>query len=126
MMSGNFRTFSPSIACTSAYTNANSTDRTGLEGNGSQGRLHDSSFEMTTTGSGDINTSSAICNNVKYLLSIVQCNTNIDSITTGIHLKILAKKGIIRAAQGSNNDGVISAFTTHGDSITVDVSPIPS
>ena len=72
---------------------------------------------MTTTGGGDINTSSAICNNVKYLVSIIQRNTTIDSSTTGIHLKILAKKGLIRADQGSNNDGVISAFTTHGDSI---------
>ena len=121
-----FGHFSPSIVCTSAYTNANSTDRTGLEGNGFQWRLHDSSFEMTTTGSGDINTSSAICNNVKYLLSIVQRNITIVSSTTWIHLKIPAKKGLIRGDQGSNNDGVISAFTTHGDSITVDVSPITS
>ena len=30
MMSGNFRTFSPSIACTSAYPNCNSTDWNGL------------------------------------------------------------------------------------------------
>ena len=81
---------------------------------------------MTTTGSGDINTSSTICNNVKYLLSIVQRNITIVSSTTWIHLKIPAKKGLIRGDQGSNNDGVISAFTTHGDSITVDVSPITS
>ena len=126
MMSGSFQTFAPSLACTSAYTGANSTDRTGLEGNGFQGRLLDTNFEMTATGSGDINTSSAICNNVKYLLSIVSRSTTIDSSTTGIHLKIEAQKGLVRADQGSNNDGVISGFTTHGDSITIDVSPITS
>ena len=126
MMSGSFQTLAPQIACTSAYTAANSADRTGLEGNGFQGRLLDSSFEMTTTGSGSINNQTAICNNVKYLLSIVQRNTTIDSSTNGIHLKILADKGVVRADQGSNDDGVISAFTTHGHSITVDVAPITS
>ena len=43
--------------------------------------------------------------------------------TTGIHLKILAPKGLIRVNQGSGN-GIATGFTAHGESMAVKVVPI--
>lgn len=126
LMSGSFDTFSTSLACTSAYATPNAVDRTGLEGNSFKGRLLDSSFNLTTTGSGNISDNTAICSNVKYLLSIVEKSITVNSQTTGLHLKVEAAKGLVRANQGSDNNGVISAFTTHGSAVTVDVSPTSS
>ena len=69
------------------------------------------------------NPPSAICDGAAYLLSIVDKDIVVGANTTGIHLKILAQKGSIRANQWSGN-GVAKAFTAHGDSIVVKVIPI--
>ncbi len=45
--------------------------------------------------------------------------------TTGIHIKILAPKGLIRAVQGAGaQSGVVTGFTSHGESLAVTVVPI--
>ena len=55
--------------------------------------------------------------------SIVDKDTVVGADTTGIHLKILAPKGLIRVNQGSGN-GVATGFTAHGESMAVKVVPI--
>ena len=45
------------------------------------------------------NPRSAICDGAAYLLSIVNKDIVVGANTTGIHLKILAQKGLIRANQ---------------------------
>ena len=65
----------------------------------------------------------AKCDGAAYLLSIVDKDTVVGADTTGIHLKILAPKGLIRVNQGSGN-GVATGFTAHGESIAVKVVPI--
>ena len=87
------------------------------------GKILNSSYQIPTTGGGSIETESAYCDGAKYLLSIVDKSTTVDSDTTGIHLKILAPKGLIRVNQGSGN-GVVTGFTAHGASMAVKVIPI--
>ena len=91
------------------------------------GRILDSSFAIPTTGSGNISSTppSGTCDGAAYLLSIVDKDTVVGANTTGIHLKILAPKGLIRVNQGSG-DGVATAFTAHGSSMAVKVIPITS
>ena len=135
MMSGSFNTFMPQIACSGGWGStapqiARSATTTGYGDflNGGEtfyGRILTSSYEIPTSGSGNIssNPPSAICDGAAYLLSIVDKDTVIGANTTGIHLKILAPKGLIRVNQGSGN-GVATEFTAHGDSMAVKVIPV--
>tara|TARA_B100001989_G_scaffold39768_1_gene24333 strand:- start:104 stop:826 length:723 start_codon:yes stop_codon:yes gene_type:complete len=135
MMSGSFNTFMPQIACSGGWGStaphiARSATTTGYGDflNGGEtfyGRILTSSYAIPTSGSGNIssNPPSAICNGAAYLLSIVDKDTVIGANTTGIHLKILAPKGLIRVNQGSGN-GVATEFTAHGDSMAVKVIPV--
>ena len=135
MMSGSFNTFMPQIACTGGWSSTapqieRSATTTGYgdflnSGETFYGRVLNSSYEIPTSGSGNIssNPPSAICDGAAYLLSIVDKDTVVGANTTGIHLKILAPKGLIRVNQGSGN-GVATAFTAHGDSMAVKVIPI--
>ena len=135
MMSGSFNTFMPQIACSGGWGStapqiARSATTTGYGDflNGGEtfyGRILTSSYAIPTSGSGNIssNPPSAICDGAAYLLSIVDKDTVIRANTTGIHLKILAPKGLIRVNQGSGN-GVATEFTAHGDSMAVKVIPI--
>ena len=135
MMSGSFNTFMPQIACTGGWGStaphiARSATTTGYGDflNGGEtfyGRILTSSYAIPTSGSGNIssNPPSAICTGAAYLLSIVDKDTVVGANTTGIHLKILAPKGLIRVNQGSG-DGVATEFTAHGDSMAVKVIPI--
>ena len=137
MISGSFNTFMPQIACTggrspTASNIERSATTTGYGDflNGGEtffGRILDNSYAIPTSGSGNIssNPPSAICDGAAYLLSIVDKDTTVGENTTGIHLKILAPKGLIRVNQGSG-DGVATAFTAHGDSMAVKVVPITS
>ena len=50
-------------------------------------------------------------------------DTVVGDNTTGIDLKILAPKGLIRVNQGSG-DGVATEFTAHGNSMAVKVIPV--
>ena len=136
MMSGSFNTFMPQIACSGGWGStapqiARSATTTGYgdflnNGETFYGRILTSSFAIPTSGSGNIssNPPSAICDGAAYLLSIVDKDTVIGTNTTGIHLKILAPKGLIRVNQGSGN-GVATEFTAHGDSMAVKVIPVP-
>ena len=56
-------------------------------------------------------------------MSVVDKTTVVGSDTTGIHIKILAPMGLIRADQGVG-DGVITGFTAHGNKMAVKVVPI--
>jgi len=135
MMSGSFNTFMPQIACSGGWGStaphiARSATTTGYGDflNGGEtfyGRILTSSFAIPTSGSGNIssNPPSAICDGAAYLLSIVDKDTVVGASTTGIHLKILAPKGLIRVNQGSGN-GVATEFTAHGDSMAVKVIPV--
>ena len=135
MMSGSFNTFMPQIACSGGWGStapqiARSATTTGYGDflNGGEtfyGRILTSSYAMPTSGSGNIssNPPSAICDGAAYLLSIVDKDTVVGANTTGIHLKILAPKGLIRVNQGSGN-GIATEFTAHGDSMAVKVIPI--
>lgn len=129
MISGEFNTFMPQIACENdaAFVERSAT----TEGYGNfleagetfYGKILTSTYQIPTTGGGSIETESAYCDGAKYLLSIVDKATTVGSDTTGIHIKILAPKGLIRANQGSG-DGVITGFTAHGSSMAVKVLPI--
>ena len=135
MMSGSFNTFMPQIACSGGWSStapqiARSATTTGYGDflNGGEtfyGRILTSSYAIPTSGSGNIssNPPSAICDGAAYLLSIVDKDTVIGANTKGIHLKILAPKGLIRVNQGSGN-GVATEFTAHGDSMAVKVIPV--
>ena len=135
MFSGSFSTFMPQIACNGGWGStaphtARSATTTGYgdfltSGETFYGRILDSSYAIPTTGSGNIssNPPSGTCDGAAYLLSIVDKDTVIGANTTGIHLKILAPKGLIRVNQGSG-DGVATAFTAHGSSMAVKVIPI--
>ena len=86
---------------------------------------------MPTTGGGNISDDppTGNCAGARYLLSIVDKTTVISSTTTGLHIKILAGKGLIRANQGDESDagyveGVVTQFTAHGDGMAVKVEPI--
>ncbi len=129
MISGEFNTFMPQIACENdaAFVQRSAT----TEGYGNfleagetfYGKILNSSYQIPTTGGGSIETQSAYCDGAKYLLSIVDKPTTVGSGTTGIHLKILAPIGLIRVNQGSGN-GVVTGFTAHGSSMAVKVVPI--
>ena len=134
-MSGSFNTFMPQIACSGGWGStapqiARSATTTGYgdflnSGETFYGRILTSSYAIPTSGSGNIssNPPSAICDGAAYLLSIVDKDTVVGANTTGIHLKILAPKGLIRVNQGSG-DGVATEFTAHGDSMAVKVIPV--
>ena len=129
MISGEFNTFMPQIACendAAFVTRSATTEGYGnfLEaGETFYGKILTSTYQIPTTGGGSIETQSAYCDGAKYLLSIVDKSTTVNSDTTGIHLKILAPIGLIRVNQGSGN-GVVTGFTAHGSSMAVKVVPI--
>jgi len=135
MFSGEFNTFMPQISCNGEWTStagwitrsATTEGYAGFFGSGTSfhGRILTSSYELPITGSGNIssNPPTAKCDGAAYLLSIVDKDTIVGSNTTGIHLKILAPKGLIRVNQGTG-DGVATGFTSHGGSIAVKVIPI--
>ncbi len=138
MFAGSFNTFMPQIACTGGWSStasniARSATTSGYgdfldSGDTFYGRILNSSYAIPTSGSGNIsaNPPTAKCDGAAYLLSIVDRDTVVSPTTTGIHLKILAPKGLIRADQGDAGNGVISGFTAHGDSMAVKVVPITS
>ena len=135
MMSGSFNTFMSQIACNGGWSSTaphttRSATTTGYgdflsSGETFYGRVLTSSYAIPTSGSGSImtNPATAICDGAAYLLSIVDKDTVVGADTTGIHLKILAPKGLIRVNQGSGN-GVATGFTAHGESMAVKVVPI--
>jgi len=137
MLAGSFNTFMPQIACTGGWSStasniARSATTSGYgdfldSGDTFYGRILNSDYEIPTSGSGNIsaNPPTAKCDGAAYLLSVVDKETVIGPSTTGVHLKILAPTGLIRANQGNGN-GVISGFTAHGDSMAVKVVPITS
>ena len=137
MFAGSFNTFMPAIACTGGWSSsasniARSATTSGYgdfldAGDTFYGRILNSSYAIPTSGSGNIsvNPPTAKCDGAAYLLSIVDKDTVVSPTTTGVHLKILAPKGLIRANQGNGN-GVITGFTAHGDSMAVKVVPITS
>ena len=137
MRTGNFDSFMPAIACNGTWTTAaaitRSSTTTGVigdflsSGETFYGRILNSSYEVPTTGGGSISSNPATgnCTGARYMLSVVDKSTVISTTTTGIHIKILAGKGLIRADQGESSDsGVIQGFTAHGDSMAVKVVPI--
>ena len=83
-------------------------------------------FTLATEDQGDINSQTASCAGAKYLLSIVNKSTTISENAEGIHIKILAPKGLMRADQGDANpaDGVVTGFSAHGEKMAVSVSQI--
>ena len=122
MISGEFNTFMPQIACSN---DAGIVERVSTSGNSGTyssflaggetffGRILKSDKTLATEDVGNINNQTASCLGAKYLLSIVDKATTVDANTTGIHIKILAPKGLIRVNQGSGN-GVATGFTAHG------------
>ena len=132
MISGEFNTFMPQIACSN---DAGIVERVSTSGNSGTyssflaggetffGRILKSDKTLATEDVGNINNQTASCLGAKYLLSIVDKETTVDANTTGIHIKILAPKGLIRVNQGSGN-GVATGFTAHGESMAVKVVPI--
>ena len=129
MIVGDFNTFMPQIACendAAVVERSATTEGFGdfLEaGETFYGKILNSSFEIPTTGGGSIANNTAFCDGAAYLLSVVDKTTVVGSDTTGIHIKILAPMGLIRADQGVG-DGVITGFTAHGDQMAVKVIPI--
>tara|TARA_Y100001968_G_scaffold226147_1_gene208930 strand:+ start:628 stop:1545 length:918 start_codon:yes stop_codon:yes gene_type:complete len=141
MRSGNFDSFMPQIECSGTWSTAATVTRSsttaGIIGDflsGGEtffGRILNSSYEVPSTGGGSISSDppSGNCTGARYLLSIVDKTTEITSTTKGLHLKILAGKGLIRADQGDESDesyvaGVVTQFTAHGDGMAVKVVPI--
>ena len=132
MISGEFNTFMPQIACSN---DAGIVERVATSGNSGTyssflaggetffGRILKSDKTLATGDVGNINNQTASCLGAKYLLSIVDKATTVGANTTGIHIKILAPKGLIRVNQGSGN-GVATGFTAHGESMAVKVVPI--
>ena len=130
MIAGSFDTFMPQIACENdAAIVERSATTEGFSdflaaGETFYGRILKSDFTMPTTGGGSIENNTAFCEGAAYLLSVVDKTTVVDSSTTGIHIKILAPIGLIRADQGDAGDGVITGFTAHGSQMAVKVVPI--
>ena len=132
MMTGTFDTFMPQIACSNdagtverVSTTGNSGTYTNFLAGGEtfSGRILKSDYTLATEDAGAISNQTAYCAGAKYLLSIVDKATTVGANTTGIHIKILAPKGLIRINQGSGN-GVATGFTSHGESLAVTVVPI--
>ena len=131
MISGEFNTFMPQIACSNdagtverVATTGNSGTYTNFLAGGEtfSGRVLKSDYSLATEDVGNINNQTASCLGAKYLLSIVDKATTVNANTTGIHIKILAPKGLIRAVQGSGGQsGVVTGFTAHGSSMAVKV-----
>lgn len=117
----NVDTFASQLACSSAYTAANSISDVGVAGNGFTGRLLKSNQEMSTSGSGNIANNTAKCNNVKYVISIVDNAVTIAGDSQGVELKIQAKKGTAIVNQGNSN-GVVTGFSGAGASFLYDVT----
>tara|TARA_A100001388_G_C28708301_1_gene469871 strand:+ start:150 stop:1070 length:921 start_codon:yes stop_codon:yes gene_type:complete len=130
MIAGSFETFMPQIACENGSAMADRSATT--EGFGDflaagetfYGRILKSDFTIPKTGGGSIANNTAYCDGATYLLSVVDKPTVVGSDTTGIHIKILAPMGLIRADQGDAGDGIITGFTAHGDQMAVKVVPI--
>ena len=118
----NVNTFAPQLACSGAYTSANSISDVGVAGNGFVGRLLNSNQEMSITGSGSISNETAVCNNVKYILSIVDNSVVISSDSQGVELKIQAKKGTAIVDQGDSGNGEVTGFSGAGASFLYDVT----
>ena len=132
MMTGTFNTFMPQIACSNDAGIVERVATTGNDGTYTNflaggetfsGRVLKSDYSLATEDAGNINNNNAYCVGAKYLLSIVDKATTINTSTTGIHLKILAPKGLIRINQGNGN-GIATGFTSHGESLAVTVVPI--
>ena len=137
MISGDFNTFMPQIACSNGSgivertsATGNSGTYTSFLGNGETffGRVLQSDFTLATQDQGNINNQTASCAGAAYLLSIVDKATTITEDTTGIHIKILAPKGLMRVDQGQSDpaDGVVTGFTAHGERMAVNIIPINS
>ena len=136
MISGEFNTFSTAIDCSNGSNMAERTSTTGAQGTYSNflsggetffGRVLKEDFTLATQNLGNINNNNATCGGVKYLLSIVNKSTKITENSAGIHIKILAPKGLMRVDQGNvapAGDGVVTGFTTHGESMAVSVSAV--
>ena len=135
MVSGSFNTFMPQIACSNdagivertATTGTNSTYANFLAGGESFfGRVLKSDFTLATEDQGNINNQTASCAGAEYLLSIVNKSTTITENAEGIHIKILAPKGLMRVDQGSSDpaNGVVAGFSAHGEKMAVSVSQI--
>jgi len=135
MVSGSFNTFMPQIACSNDAGIVERTATTGTDatyanflGGGESffGRVLKSDFKLATENQGSINNQTASCAGAKYLLSIVDKSTTITENAEGIHIKILAPKGLMRADQGSSDpaDGVVVGFSAHGEKMAVSVSQI--
>ena len=134
MISGEFNTFMPQIACSNDAGIVERVSTSGESGTYSSflaggetffGRILKSDKTLATGDVGNINNQTASCLGAKYLLSIVDKATTVDVNTTGIHIKILAPKGLIRAVQGAGvQTGVVTGFTSHGESVAVKVVPV--
>ena len=134
MISGEFNTFMPQIACSNDAGTVERVATTGTSGTYTNflaggetfsGRVLKSDYSLANEDTGNINNNTASCVGAKYLLSIVDKATTIDANTTGIHIKILAAKGLIRAVQGEGaQSGEVTGFTSHGESLAVTVVPI--
>ena len=130
MIAGSFDTFMPQIACENGSAVADRSATTSgfgdflASGETFYGRILKSDFTIPKTGGGSIANNTAFCDGAAYLLSVVDKPTVVDAGTTGIHIKILAPIGLIRADQGNAGDGVITGFTAHGNKMAVKVVPI--
>jgi hypothetical protein len=113
--------FSPALDCNAAHVDPNYRNNTGLAGNSFTGALLNSSEVMTTTGSGLIANSTAKCDNVAYIVTIIDKPITVSSTALGINLRIRATEGAARVNQGSG-DGVVTGFEGTGASFTFDVS----
>ena len=134
MMTGEFNTFMPQIACSNDAGTVERVSTTGTSGTYTNflaggetfsGRVLKSDYSLATEDTGDISNNTASCVGAKYLLSVVDKATTVGANTTGIHIKILAAKGLIRAVQGEGaQSGEVTSFTSHGESLAVTVVPI--
>ena len=77
---------------------------------------------MPVSGSGNIGNNTAKCDNVKYILSIVDNPITISSDSQGVELKIQAKKGTAIVDQGLVGNGVVSDFRGAGASFLYDIT----
>ncbi len=137
MISGDFNTFMPQIACSNGASIVERTSATGNDGTYTSflgggetffGRVLQNDFTLATQDQGNISNQTASCAGAQYLLSILDKSTTITENTEGIHIKILAPKGLMRVDQGNNTpaDGIVSGFSAHGERIAVKVIPITS
>jgi hypothetical protein len=114
-------TFAPQLAC-SGQSTPNYKNDTGVAGNNFNGALLNSSEVMTTTGSGNIANSTAVCDNVAYIVTIIDKPITVTSTALGINLKIRATTGAATVIQDNSGNGVVTGFSGTGASFTFDVS----